>query len=229
MDARDPNREQSCLVAEALGDLREDVVFVGGATVGLLITDHAAPTVRPTKDVDVVIEVASYADYQLTIVPRLRESGFRESSEPEAPICAWKVTGVRVDVMPTEGDVLGFTNRWYPGVVQNAEPYSLDGMTIRVISAPYFLATKFVAFDGRGEDDYYGSHDLEDIVALLDGRPEIVEGVGRVPSDVRGFLIERATALLRDAEFLNALPGHVEAGREDTVLERLGRVSRLSE
>ncbi len=86
MDARDPNREQSCLVAEALGDLREDVVFVGGATVGLLITDQAAPTVRPTKDVDVVIEVASYADYQLTIVPRLRESGFRESTEPEAPI-----------------------------------------------------------------------------------------------------------------------------------------------
>ena len=216
-------------MAFALGDLSEDVVFVGGATVGLLITDSAAPTVRPTKDVDVVIEVASYADYNLTIVPRLRESGFRECMEPDAPICAWQVAGIRVDVMPTEGDVLGFTNRWYPGVVKTADPHVIDDVTIRVISAVYFLATKFVAFDGRGANDYYGSHDLEDIVALVDGRPEVVEDVRRAPDDVRGFVIDRAEALLRDIEFLNALPGHVEPGRDETVLERLRFISRTSE
>lgn len=36
-----------------------DVVFVGGATVGLLLTDSAAPSARPTLDVDVVTPVSS--------------------------------------------------------------------------------------------------------------------------------------------------------------------------
>lgn len=45
------------LAAESLGELREDVVFVGAATVTLWITDPGAPPVRPTRDVDVVAEV----------------------------------------------------------------------------------------------------------------------------------------------------------------------------
>ena len=74
MAASDPNRRQLARVAEALGDLRHDVVFVGGATVGLLITDPAAPRVRPTKDVDVIVEVATYSEYQARVAPRLKAS-----------------------------------------------------------------------------------------------------------------------------------------------------------
>lgn len=107
MAAKDPNRQQLARVARALGSLRDQVVFVGGSTVGLFVTDPVAPPVRPTKDVDVVVEVASYADYQLTIVPNLKVNGFQECTDPGAPICAWKVGGIRVDVMPTEASVRG--------------------------------------------------------------------------------------------------------------------------
>lgn len=42
-------------VAEALGDLREQVVFIGGAVAGLLVTDPLADCVRATRDVDAVV------------------------------------------------------------------------------------------------------------------------------------------------------------------------------
>ena len=47
------------LAADGLGPLLDEVVFVGGATVTLWITDPGAPPARPTKDVDVVVEVAT--------------------------------------------------------------------------------------------------------------------------------------------------------------------------
>lgn len=89
MRPNDPNRAQLVKVARAIGDLSSDVVFLGGATVGLLITDSAAPRVRPTKDVDVVVEVASYAEYQVKIGSALRDAGFVECADRGAPICAW--------------------------------------------------------------------------------------------------------------------------------------------
>ena len=50
-------------VAELLGPLLPKVVFLGGASAGLLITDEAAPEVRATKDVDVIVETLSRSDY----------------------------------------------------------------------------------------------------------------------------------------------------------------------
>ena len=63
MTVESPAIEWIRIVAERLGDLRDEVVFLGGATVGLLITDPATTTVRPTKDVDVIVEVGSYSKY----------------------------------------------------------------------------------------------------------------------------------------------------------------------
>src|SRR6266404_4514567 len=47
-------------VAKRLGSLLPEVVFVGGCTTELFITDEAAPEVRPTFDVDVIAEITSY-------------------------------------------------------------------------------------------------------------------------------------------------------------------------
>jgi hypothetical protein len=55
----DPNYEYLFLVADALGDLRNDVVFDGGCTAGLLLTDLAAEPIRATKDVDAIVEAAT--------------------------------------------------------------------------------------------------------------------------------------------------------------------------
>lgn len=229
MTLSDPNRAQLIKVVRALGALSNEVVFVGGATVGLLITDPAARSVRRTKDVDVVVEVASYAEYQIKVGPALRERGFVECTDDGAPICAWKVDGIRVDVMPTDAAVLGFTNPWYQGAIATAAEYDLDGTAIRLIAAPYFLATKFVAFADRGESDYYASHDLEDILAVVDGRASLVDEISVADEAVRSYLVESVEGLLASAEFNNALPGHVEPGREKVCLVRLRAIAQLKE
>lgn len=50
------------VVREGLGDLRDDVVFVGGSTVSFY-ADKETFEVRETDDVDVIIEVLNYSDH----------------------------------------------------------------------------------------------------------------------------------------------------------------------
>ncbi|MBI5489686.1 MAG: hypothetical protein HY905_20300, partial [Deltaproteobacteria bacterium] len=107
------NREMLRRVATALGDLDAPVVFVGGAVVELLVTDAAAPAPRPTEDVDVVVQVLTFADYA-RLGQQLRDRGFREDAREGAPICRWTIDDVTVDVMPAPLDLPGFSNRWYP-------------------------------------------------------------------------------------------------------------------
>ena len=108
-------------VAERLGDTLKNVVFLGGAATGLLLTDAAAPEVRPTDDVDVIVAVSSHADYY-RLEETLRGLGFTHVREV---ICRWNVAGVLVDVMPTDEAILGFSNRWYPGALETAVEHSL--------------------------------------------------------------------------------------------------------
>ena len=191
MGASDPNREQLLQVARALGEFRNEVVFVGGATLGLLLTDVAAPKVRPTDDVDVIVEVASYVDYELSVAVKLRELGFAVCTQEGAPTCAWELDGLRVDVMPTDESVLGFSNRWYHEALRSPKAMTLDGIALNVISPACFLSTKLVAFESRGEGDYYASQDLEDIVVLVNGRPEIVRDVEEAPEELRLYVADR--------------------------------------
>jgi hypothetical protein len=154
-------------VARQLGELREQVVFIGGAVRGLLITDEAVQGSRATKDVDVITAgIDSRAAYYARIHGRLRTLGFVEDASEGAPLCRWRLGAVVVDAMPPVADVLGFTNRWYLHAVATANTVRLpdDGVgpvEIRLISAPSFLATKLEAFAGRGEGDYLASHDIE--------------------------------------------------------------------
>src|SRR2546422_949442 len=122
--APDPNLRLLIAVAQALGELRERFVFVGGCATGLLITDPAAPAVRPTGDVDVIVEAGALLEYR-QIGRALEAKGF---SQP---------------------------------------------LAIRLVTAPYFIATKYEAFIGRGRGDYLASHDFEDLMAAIDGRPEL--------------------------------------------------------
>ena len=84
-------------VAKRLGPLLSEVVFVGGCTTGLFITDAAAANVRPTFDVDVIAEITSYADYA-TFSERLRALGFREDTSKGAPLCRWLIDGMNASV-----------------------------------------------------------------------------------------------------------------------------------
>ena len=228
--ARQEALDMVLLAADYLEPLLDRVVFVGGAVAGFLITDPAAPGVRSTVDVDVIVEVASLGDYH-RLEDRLRQLGLKQSVEDEEPICRWHARRLALDVMPTDERILGFSNHWYRGAIDHAQSIEIaEGRIIRCVSAPYFVATKLEAFRGRGGGDVYASHDLEDVVALIDGRPALVEEIGASDGELRRHVAAGIRALLADAEFLDALPEHLvqEAGNPDRagiVLQRLERIA----
>jgi predicted nucleotidyltransferase len=218
------------IVAKRLGDLRDEVVFLGGATVGLLITDPAAAAVRSTKDVDVIVEVASWGEYA-PLQERLRERGFTEDTEEGAPLCRWVIEGIKVDVMPTSEAILGFSNRWYSSAMKTAKSIQLtDEISIRLVTAPYFMVTKLEAFRSRGQSDYQLSHDLEDMIAVVDGRPALVDEIDHAGPDLSDYLRDGVGQLLDDAAFLEALAGHLPGDAESqrrlpTLVERMKRIA----
>lgn len=63
------------------------MVFLGGCATGLLLTDPAAPEVRPTRDVDVITELGLLAEYH-RLADALRAAGFVEDQGPGAPLQA---------------------------------------------------------------------------------------------------------------------------------------------
>src|SRR5215472_9289195 len=160
-------------VARLLRPVLDELVFVGGCTTALLITDPAAAEVRPTYDVDSIAEITSYAEYA-AFSERLRQLGFAEDHSEGAPICRWAHGEIRLDVMPTNEKIFGFSNRWYKSAMESAHRVQLENdLTIRVVTAPFFLGTKLEAFKGRGKSDYFASHDLEDVIAVIDGRQSL--------------------------------------------------------
>lgn len=218
MNPNDPNLAKVELIAAALGTLCEELVFVGGCAAGLLISDPAAPPVRVTFDVDLVVEVAALRRYQ-EIETALAGRGFARDQSPEAPICRWRYRDIEVDLMPTDAGILGFTNRWFQAAVANADRVVLpSGLGIRLIPAPYFLATKFEAFSDRGNANVLGSHDLEDIINVIDGRPELPQEIAHAAGDLRAYLADRCANLLRTPHFDNYLPGLVS--QDETAGER---------
>lgn len=232
MNPNDPNVAMMEVVAHRLGaDLRECLVFVGGAVAGLLITDPAQPAIRPTEDVDLIVQAAVRADYH-RVEASLRAKGFTNDLRADAPICRWQVAGVTVDVMPTLAEVIGFTNRWYALAIASAETLVLpSGVAIRVIAAPVFVATKFEAFHDRGHGDYLLSHDLGDLLAIIDGRETILAECQTSPPDLQTYLADAFTRLLATPAFHDALPGHLPGdaasqARLPDLLKKLRQLAR---
>lgn len=226
----DPNVAMLRQVAAALGELCDELVFVGGCAAGLLVTRVRAEAVRVTRDVDAVAEVFSAQEYH-ALEARLEEKGFVPDQSFDAPICRRVREGVRLDVMPSALDVLGFHNRWYPEVVASAVPVSLGGdVTIRLVSASVFIASKLEAFRGRGQGDYLASHDLEDLLTVVDGRDTLPDEIAKAPRQMRRYIAEQLSAFLHDAEFRAALPGHLpaDAGAQARLPELIERLERIA-
>ena len=205
----DPNRElleQAVLLLEPLLD---DIVLVGGCATGLLITDSAAGGIRPTKDIDVIVEVASYAEYVGRLSDRLRAIGFTEDRRHGAPLCRWTHQDLIVDVMPTDERILGFSNRWlHPRHACTAQIMTIAGLRARVVGPAQFVATKLEAFHGRGQGDVAASHDLEDIITVIDGRPELAAEIEDADPGVRSYIVASdVRQLLDDRVFLDSLSG----------------------
>ena len=225
----DPNRALFESVVHLLAPLLDELVFVGGCMTGLFITDPAAGGIRPTRDVDAIVDVTSYAEYT-ALAARLRYLGLREDSTPGAPLCRWREGHLIVDIMPTDPAVLGFSNRWYPTANDTAETFRIAGHDARVVTPSLFIATKLEAFHGRGGNDVFASHDLEDIIAVVDGRPEIVGDVAAADGEVRSYIANEIAVLLANRDFTEALAGFLlpdaaSQARRDLVVRRLQQLS----
>ena len=196
-------------MVQALGDLSDALVFVGGCSTGLLVTSVQAQPIRVTEDVDVVVQVASAREYH-AMESALRKRGFVHDLSEDAPICRWRYGSLQLDLMPAAPGILGFHNRWYTYAVESAQMVTLpSGASIKLITAPAFVATKLEAFKGRGAGDYLVSHDLEDIITIVDGRVSLLDEVRATPDDLRRYLAAEFQVLVGSQDFLDALPGHL--------------------
>jgi predicted nucleotidyltransferase len=207
--AKNPNIQILEKAVKRLGPIADKMAFVGGCATGLLQTDPAASPIRATVDVDVIVEVATLARYHW-LSDQLRQLGFIEDASEDAPLCRWKADDIILDVMPTEPKILGFGNQWFAPAYEASEWTVLpSGKQIRLLPAPYFIATKFEAFACRGKNDYLMSRDMEDIITVIDGRPEIVSEIKQASEVLKAYLVACCSGLLKERDFLDALPGHL--------------------
>ncbi|MFV0455628.1 MAG: hypothetical protein ACK5NQ_11665 [Pseudomonas sp.] len=214
-------------VAQALGpDFRQQMTFVGGCTTGLLLTDaFTREQVRSTDDVDLIVHVMGPVGFA-SLQEQLSLRGFRLSGlqeDDDFPICAMKLGDLRVDFMPDD-DSLGFSNRWYKDAMATSTPYELDEETIiNLVSPVYFVATKLEAWKGRGRGDALSSRDIEDILNLIDGRPELLDEIQVAADEVRRYVGLEIARLLSDTNFEYAVSAQArgDRDRENLLFERL--------
>lgn len=211
------------IVADGLNDLHRQVVFVGGATVALYVDDPAVSTPRPTDDVDCTVEIASRTDYY-QLEKEVRQLGFRNQAGA-GPICRWTYSGITVDIIPSDGSVLGFKNTWYPPGIKHAEKITLPSKReIAAFTLPYFVASKFEAYRDRGNNDPRTSSDFEDIVFVLDGCLTAKEKLSAAPDDVRKFLAAEYKKLSASPSFAEGITAHLGTERN-----RAARSARIVE
>lgn len=193
-------------VAEALQDIKQDMVFVGGAVVSLYTNDPAADEIRPTQDIDMTLNIVNLSHWE-KLQARLSALGFHPDPFGHA-ICSYKYKDIPVDIMATEDGPLGPANRWYKIGFENLWTAKAKGQEIKILSAPCYLATKFEAFNNRGSD-YRTSHDIEDVIYVLDNRINIVEEIANDDVRIAQFIKEQLQIISNKGIMQEVLMAHI--------------------
>ncbi len=202
-------------VAKQLGPLNEKIVFVGGAIVSVYISDDGAEEVRSTDDIDFTIQLSNYSEWNL-LLDELSKKGF--SPNPfGSSICSYIWEGIEIDVMPSENSPIGESNTWYKPGFNSLLTIYINDQQIRVLSPPYFLATKFEAHKSRSKDPRT-SHDLEDIIYVLNNREEIVEEIKNSDNIVKEYLIAEISNLLSNKHFIEIIQSHLQPSTRNSRL-----------
>jgi len=193
-------------VASALQELKDKMIFIGGAVVSVYTDDASADEIRPTADVDLTIDLLNYSDWA-QMQERLAELGFSPDPDGHA-ICSYLYKGVSIDIMPAEDGPIGPANRWYKIGFKNLHTTEVKGQDISILSAPCYLATKFEAFNDRGTD-YRTSHDFEDIIYVLDNRTTIVDEINEDHPEVKEFIKQELTKIYASHSFMEIISCHI--------------------
>jgi len=195
-------------VYDALEELQDSVIFVGGATVSLYV-QRVAEEIRPTDDVDVLIELTDSKAY-VTLEEKLRAKKFVNDIE-SGVICRYKIQGITVDIMPTNDKILGFSNIWYPQGFKTAVKYDLeDGYNINIFRPEYFIATKLEAFKNRGGNDGRTSTDFEDLVYIFNHRNTLWQEMSSADEDVKSYLQHQFKIMLENQYLEEWISSHLE-------------------
>ena len=213
-------------VANGLGELKDEMVFVGGAVAELYADNPAASEIRPTLDVDCVIEISSRLQFA-KMEENLRAKGFKNDTSAGAPICRWIYKDIKVDVMPTDSDVLGFSNRWYKeGIEFKIQKTLPDETEFFVFPPEYYLAAKFEAHNARGGNDLRQSHDFEDIIYILDNCSNIVDNISASKPSVKEYLKSECQKLLENPNITEGIETALPYGSGEESSDILGMLIR---
>lgn len=195
-------------VANGLKELKERMVFIGGAVISLYTDDPAAEEIRPTTDIDMTINLANYNEWA-KMQERLSELKFYPDPQGQS-ICSYMFEKIAIDIMPAEDSSMGVSNKWYkPGFKHLQQVKLPEGISINILPSPYFLATKLEAFKDRGQNDFYGSHDFEDIIYLIDNRTTIVEEILASEEKVKQYIKQELTAIKNHPQANEILAMHI--------------------
>ena len=209
-------------VNNALGELRKDTVFVGGATVSLY-ADRMTEEVRPTDDIDILVELWSRWDYA-ALEEKLRQLGFTNDTTAKF-VGRYIIEGVIVDLMPVSEDILGFSNIWYADGFKAAIEKEIDEFhTVKIFPAPYFIASKIEAFKNRGKADGRSSTDFEDIIFVLENRNSIWDEMENTNKMLGNYLKKEFNRLLTNQyleEWIDAHTGYNSPSSAGFILDNI--------
>lgn len=212
-------------VAISLEELNKDVIYVGGAVVSLYVTDEGAEQPRPTKDIDISVQISTYAQ-----MDELREKLALKKIFPapsEKVMYRYAYEDILIDFIPFEDTPLGPTNSWLKPGFEKAYPVTIGEIEIKILPVSLFLATKWEAYKSRG-DDPRTSHDFEDLIYIIDNNKELVEDVRKANKDVQDFLKAMSHEILNHPSRNEIIECHISPftinERKEIVIEKLSEL-----
>ena len=215
-------------VALALDELNDEVIYVGGAVVSLYVTDEGAEQPRPTKDIDISVQVSSYAQMN-----KLQENLASKSIFPapnETVMYRYTYEDVLIDFIPFEETPLGPTNKWLKPGFKKAYSITIGKAKIRILPVSMFLATKWEAYKNRGGDPRM-SHDFEDIIYIIDNNLNLIDDVVNADKNVQAFLKEMSNEILSHSSLYEIIECHINpftaVKRRKLIIEKLEQIEKL--
>lgn len=198
-DYKPINQSKLREVAEAMGPLRNSVVFLGGVVLPYFLTEELSHYVRYAKDVDFIIDFDDKSDL-FAFEDALFERGFKKVST--GAVSQWLLGRIKVEALPADPEVFTFNNQWCAEAMQYAKWIDIgDGLRVNAISAPYYLGTKLNAFDRRGFGRFSTSKDIFDILLIFAGHEAIVSEIADQTTAVfRAFFCEKLSKIRDESD-----------------------------
>ncbi len=216
-------------VAMALGEINDEVIYVGGAIIELYATEKGADKPRPTTDIDISVQISSYAQME-QLRQKLAIKGI--CPDPQGKIIyRYIYENILIDIIPFEETSLGPTNRWLKPGFKQAYPVRIGRSTIKILPVSLYLATKWEAFKERGGDPR-ASHDFEDIIFVLDNNSGLLENILSAGKEVRTFLKKMTGEILSDPYRNEIIECHLNPvtadARRKFIVEKLRQILELA-